>query len=79
MNVPTYVAGNRLSELLTKVASGAKITVAKRGVPVANLFPTAPAFEREKARRAAASLREASKGAPLGGLKIKNLVDGGRS
>jgi prevent-host-death family protein len=79
MNVPTFEAKNRLSELLAQVARGVEVTITKRGVPVAKLVPAAPTFDREKARRAAAGLREASKGATLGGIKIKDLVDEGRS
>jgi prevent-host-death family protein len=79
MNVPIFEAKNRLSELLAQVARGVEVTITKRGVPVAKLVPAAPTFDREKAQRAAAGLREASKGATLGGIKIKDLVDEGRS
>jgi prevent-host-death family protein len=79
MNVPTFEARNRLSELLAQVARGVEVTITKRGVPIAGLVPAAPIFDCEKARRAAAGLREASKGATFGGLKIKDLVEEGRS
>ena len=35
-------------------------------------------FDREKAKRAASGLREASKGITLGGLEIKDLINEGR-
>lgn len=70
---------NRLSERLAQVARGVEIPITKRGVPVAKLVPATPTFDREKARRAAAGLREASKGATLRGLKVKDLMDEGRS
>jgi prevent-host-death family protein len=79
MEVATFEAKNRLSELLAQVARGVEVTITKRGVPVAKLVPVAPTFDREKARRAAAGLRELSKGATLGGIKIKDLVNEGRS
>lgn len=79
MQVPTYEAKNRLSALLAEVARGVEVTITKRGVPVAKLVPAAPLFDREKARRAAAGLREASRGITLGGIKIKDLVNEGRS
>jgi prevent-host-death family protein len=79
VNVPTFEAKNRLSELLAQVARGVEITITKRGVPVAKLVPITPTFDREKSRRAAAGLREASKGVTLGGIAIKDLVDEGRS
>ena len=79
MQVPTFEAKNRLSALLAEVARGVEVTITKRGVPVAKLVPAAPSFDREKARRAASGLREASRGATLGGIKIKDLVNEGRS
>jgi antitoxin (DNA-binding transcriptional repressor) of toxin-antitoxin stability system len=56
-----------------------EITITKRGVPVAKLVPVTPGFDRAKARRAAAGLREASRGVILGGIRIKDLVDEGRA
>ena len=79
MQVPTFEAKNRLSALLAEVARGVEVTITKRGVPVAKLVPAAPSFDREKARRAASGLREASRGVTLGGIKIKDLVNEGRS
>ena len=79
MQVPTFEAKNRLSALLAEVARGVEVTITKRGVPVAKLVPAIPSFDREKARRAADGLREASRGATLGGIKIKDLVNEGRS
>jgi prevent-host-death family protein len=78
MEVPTYEAKNRLSALLAEVARGVEITITKRGVPVAKLVPATPGFDRDQARRAAAGLREASRGVTLGDLKIKDLVNEGR-
>jgi hypothetical protein len=46
---------------------------------VTKLVPATPGFDREKARQAAAGLREASRGTTLGGIRIKDLVDEGRS
>lgn len=79
MLVSTADAKNRLSALLGEVARGAEVTITKRGVPIAKLVPAVPGFDREKARRAAAGLREASRGTTLGGIEIKDLVDEGRS
>ena len=41
-------------------------------------MPIEAAFDREKARRTAAGLCKVSRGATLGGLKIKDLVNEGR-
>ena len=70
---------NRLSALLAEVARGGEVTITRRGIPLAKLVPAGPSFDREKARRAAAGLREASRGATLGGIPIKDLVDEGRN
>lgn len=78
MQVSTFEAKNKLSALLAEVARGGEVTITKRGVPVAKLVPTGPGFDRDKAKGAAAGLREASRGATLGGVRIKDLVDDGR-
>ena len=76
--VGTFEAKNKLSELLDQVEHGAEIVIPRRGKAVAKLVPANPGFDREKAKRAAAGLREASKGVRLRGLKIKDLVNEGR-
>ena len=79
MRVSTLEAKNRLSALLAEVAKGTEVIITKRGTPVARLTSIEPVFDREKARRAAAGLRKVSRGATLGGLKIKDLVNEGHS
>lgn len=79
MQVSTAEAKNRFSALLNEVARGGEVTITKRGLPIAKLVPVTPAFDREKARRAAAGLLEASRGTKLGGTKIKDLIDESRS
>ena len=79
MQVSTLEAKNRLSALLAEVAKGTEVIITKRGTPIARLTAIEPTFDRDKARRAAAGLRNLSRGATLGGLKIKDLVNDGRS
>lgn len=79
MFVSTADAKNNLSALLAEVARGGEVTITKRGVPVAKLVQVAPSFDRERARQAAAGLLEASRGVTLDGVRIKDLVDEGRS
>jgi prevent-host-death family protein len=79
MRVPTLEARNRLSALLAEVAKGTEVIITKRGTPVARLTAIEPVFDREKARRAAAGLRKVSRGATLGGLNIKDMVNEDRS
>jgi prevent-host-death family protein len=79
MQVPIFAARNKLSALVAAVERGIEVTITRRGLPVAKLVPATPTLDREKARRAAAGLREASRGTTLGGLGIKDLVNEGRS
>jgi prevent-host-death family protein len=74
--VGAFEAKNKLSALLDQVEHGAVIT--RRGKAVARLVPAEPGFDRKKAKRAAAGLREASEGIMLRGLKIKDLINEGR-
>ncbi len=78
MQVGAFDAKNQLSALLDKVEKGAEVVITRRGKPVAKLVPAAPGFDREKARRAAAGLRQLSRTATLGGIKIKELIEQGR-
>jgi prevent-host-death family protein len=77
--VGAFEAKNRLGSLLDRVEQGEEIVITRRGKPAAKLVPTGPEFDRAKARRAVAGLLEASRGLTLGDLKIKDLIDEGRS
>jgi len=76
--VGAFEAKNKLGQLLDRVEHGEEIIITRRGRAVARLVPTEPGFDRDKARRAVAGILELSKGATLGGLKIKDLIDDGR-
>ena len=76
--VGTFEAEKKWSELLDRVEHGEEIVITRRGKAVAKLVPAEAGFDREKAKRAAAGLLEASKGARLRGLKIKDLINEGR-
>jgi prevent-host-death family protein len=76
--VGLFEAKNKLSALIDQVERGAEITITRRGKAVAKLVPSGAGFDREKAKRAAAGLREASKGVRLRGLKIRDLINEGR-
>jgi len=77
--VGAFEAKNRLGALLDRVENGEEIVITRRGKPVAKLVPAGPGFDRAKAQRAARGLLEASRGVTLGGLKIKDLINQGRS
>ena len=76
--VGAFEAKNKLAELLDRVEHGEEIIITRRGRPIARLGPAVPGFDREKARRAAAGIRELSQGLSLGGLSIKDLINEGR-
>jgi prevent-host-death family protein len=79
IEIGAFEAKNTLGALLDRVEHGEEILITRRGKPVARLVPADSGFDREKARRAAAGLLEASRGVTLGGLTIKGLIDEGRS
>jgi prevent-host-death family protein len=79
VEIGAFEAKNTLGALLDRVEHGEEILITRRGKPVARLVPASAGFDREKARRAAAGLLEASRGVTLGGLSIKDLIDEGRS
>ncbi len=76
--VGAFEAKNKLGSLLDCVEHGEEILITRRGKPVARLSPVEPVFDREKARQAVKDILEMSKGASLGGLKIKDLINEGR-
>ena len=76
--IGSFEAKNKLSALLKQVEHGAEVIITRHGRAVAKLVPAGPGFDRKEAMRAAAGLREASKGLMLRGLKIKDLINEGR-
>ena len=79
MEIGAFEAKNRLGALLDRVEHGEEIVITRRGKPVAKLVPAGLGFDRAKARRAVTGLLEASRGVTLGGLRIKDLIEEGRS
>ena len=76
--IGSFEAKNKLSALLDQVEHGAEIIITRHGKAVAKLMPAEPGFDRNKAKRAAAGLRDASKGVMLRGIKIKDRINEGR-
>lgn len=76
--IGAFEAKNTLGSLLDEVEHGGEITITRRGKPVARLVPADGGFDRERARKAAAQMREMRKGVTLGGIDIKSLIDEGR-
>jgi prevent-host-death family protein len=75
--VGTFEAKNRLSALIDLVQAGEEIEITRNGKPVARLVP-AKARDIEKAREAAATLREIRAQARTGPESLKDLVNAGR-
>ena len=76
--VGSYQAKTHLPSLLDRVANGEQITITRHGVPVARLVPVGT---RSKAdvRAAIQAIRELRKGNRLGGLKVRDMIEEGRS
>ena len=77
--IGAFEAKNKLGTLLDWVENGEEVFITRHGKAVARLVPAEPGFNRAKARQAARGLIEASHGVTLEGLKIKDLINEGRS
>lgn len=76
-NVGAYEAKTHLSELLDEVSRGARISITRKGVPVAVMVPASPKGKADVAG-AIRKLKEFRKGVTLGGISIRDLVGAGR-
>lgn len=76
--VGAFEAKTRLGQLLDLVEAGEEVIITRRGKAVARLTPPDMAFDRDRSRRAAQTIRERRKGVTLAGLDIKALIDEGR-
>lgn len=75
--IGTYEAKTHLSQLLGRVARGEKITITKRGVPVATLQP-APVSKRFPVRDIIAQIKRFRSEHRLNGISIRDMIDEGR-
>ena len=72
-----YTSKTHLSTLLARVAQGERITITRRGTPVAVLGP--PESEpNPSVEEAIQSILELRKGNRLGGLSIRKMIEEGR-
>lgn len=76
-NVGSFEAKTHLPALLERVLQGERITITKRGVPVAMLVPVdQPTMDR---KRAIAELKEFGRGRKLPkGMTVRDLIYAGR-
>ena len=75
--VGAFEAKTHLNELLKKVSQGETILITLRGVPVANLVP-AGQQQSNDLRKVVKEIREIRKGASLGNLSLREMIDEGR-
>lgn len=75
--VGAFEAKTHLNQLLKKVSEGETIRITLRGIPVANLVPAVPDRQQNLAE-VVSRIREIRKGAKLGGLKARELINEGR-
>ncbi|MBO6901149.1 MAG: type II toxin-antitoxin system prevent-host-death family antitoxin [Rhizobiaceae bacterium] len=77
MQVGTFEAKNRLSELLTLVEAGQEVTITRNGKPVARIV-AAGGRDIEEVRRAAEGLRAIRARSRPGPESLRDLVNEGR-
>ena len=75
--VGAFEAKTHLNELLKKVSKGESIRITCRGIPVAKLVP-ADEGEARDLKQIVREIREIRRGASLGGVTIRELIDEGR-
>jgi prevent-host-death family protein len=75
--VSSYEAKTKLPELLRRAAAGERITITRRGVPVAELGPP-PRAAKMTPKEAVDALLEFGRGRSLKGLSIKEMIEEGR-
>lgn len=74
----SFDAKARLSELIARVSEGERITITRRGTPVAMLVPAEPRPRKDR-RQVIAELKEFGRGRSLKkGAKIRDLIEEGR-
>ncbi len=75
--VGAFDAKTHLNELLRRASKGETIQITRRGIPVAKLSPP-DSSQKEDGHILAASIRQLRRGATLGKLSIRELIDEGR-
>jgi prevent-host-death family protein len=75
--VGAFEAKTHLNELLARVSKGESIRITRRGVPVAKLVPSEEGEPRDL-KKVVREIREIRRGATLGDLTIRELIDEGR-
>jgi len=77
ITVGSYEAKTHLPALLDKVAKGERVTITRRGVPIAVMEPVGDVGRRD-IRQVIEEMREARKGKTTGGMSIREMIEEGR-
>lgn len=77
MEIGTYEAKTRFSELLEKVSQGERIVITKHGHPIAVLSPVEEKLN--SSAEAIEAIKRLGKGIELKGISIKELIEEGRT
>jgi prevent-host-death family protein len=75
--VGAFDAKTHLNELLRRASRGETIQITRRGVPMAKLTPP-DTSEKQDAHSLAEAIRHLRKGATLGRISIRDLINEGR-
>lgn len=78
IEIGSYEAKTKLSELLRQVKSGKSFTITNRGEAAADLVPCAGAKAKDKVA-AAERLKAFMRDDPVRGVNIKELIEEGRA
>ncbi len=76
--IGTHEAKTHLSELLARVRQGEEFLITNRGEPIAKLVPALQA-SKDQIRLAINEMKEIRKRNRLGGLKVREMIERGRS
>ena len=77
--IGAFEAKNRFGQLLDWVEAGEAVAITRGGKIVAHLAPPGGAFNAEAARAAARRIRLRHRGVTLGGSRVADLIEEGRT
>jgi prevent-host-death family protein len=77
ITVGSYEAKTHLPALLDKVAKGERITITRRGVPIATLEP-AGARGKQDIKNVIEQIKDSRRGRTTGGMSIREMIEEGR-
>lgn len=69
--IGAFEAKTKLAEILKRVENGERITITRRGAPIAEIVPAAKTHDRKSLRAAIDALRQFRAGRKLGALSIR--------